>query len=465
MSDPFLDRLIESIQRQLRIDSDPDWLTFAGPASVSDGYPYTRPTEHAQIRTQSRWMANNHPFAAAAIEIRAAYVVGSGHEYRCVPRAGFSVDPADLARVLDYLEGWRKRDRWVLRQREAQIRLDRDGEVFFRLFRSGHHLEVRFVDPEFVVAPMHVLNAGDSYGVRIKSDDAETVTGYWIATPHHKSQQLNLTTVLADPTLVDAEQIQHRKANVDRTAPRGVPVLWPVREPLRRVHKILRSMSTVAGIQASVAAVVRRAMGQSVQPWTLSGQPGAGKDREGRTYNEIPPGSVLHLGPGEEFDAPANRIDVANYVAAIQAELRAIAARLCLPEYMLSGDASNANYSSTLVAEGPAVKTFERLQSEMIWADLEIFAQVLDYADRMGVIPQGISKAVKVEAEAPSVQSRNRLLDAQADQMLLSMGVISRETVAMRHGFDWAVEKDRIESEGGPVPTGTPTDMLPPLEI
>jgi hypothetical protein len=55
-------------------------------------------------------------------------------------------------------------------------------------------------------------------------------------------------------------------------------------------------------------------------------------------------------------------------------------------------------------------------------------------------------------------------MEAQADQLLLSMGVISRETVASRHGYDWSIERDRIEAEGGPVPTGIPTETIPPLE-
>ena len=40
-----------------------------------------------------------------------------------------------------------------------------------------------------------------------------------------------------------------------------------------------------------------------------------------------------------------------------------------MPEFMFTSDASNANYSSTLVAEGPAVKMFERLQASMIEQD------------------------------------------------------------------------------------------------
>jgi capsid protein len=460
MTPAQIDRLIESVSRSLAIDSDPPWLTFAQAPSLADGYPYRTHEQHRQIRDMMRWYALHHPFAAAAIEVRCSYVVGSGHSYRVVPRSDVSVDARDLARALDELHRWMDRDRWMIRQREIQYRLDRDGEVFLRLFEADGQVSVRLIEPEHVVPPQ---GAGpqDAYGVRVSATDAETVEGYWIARP-----PASLGTLVGTPELIPADQVQHRKMNVDRLAPRGLPVLWPCRESLRRSWQILRAMSTVASIQASVAAVVRRAMGQSITPWVQPGSPGTGKDAEGRTYQHLPPGAIMHLAPGEEWDAPANRIDVANYVAAVQAELRAVAARLCMPEYMLSGDAANANYASTMVAEGPAVKMFERLQSEMIWYDVEILTRVLRAAERAGRLPAGLTDVVRIEAEPPMVMSRNRLMEAQADQVLLSMGVVSRETVAARHGYDWSIERERIEAEGGPAGGGSPSGdgLIPPLD-
>ena len=73
-------------------------------------------------------------------------------------------------------------------------------------------------------------------------------------------------------------------------------------------------------------------------------------------------------------------------VAAIQAELRAAAAALAMPEYMLSGDACNANFSSTMVAEGPAVKTFEEMQADLIEADVEIMERQIVLAAQAGLI-------------------------------------------------------------------------------
>jgi len=428
-------RLVESV---LRVDQEPAWLTLNQKPSLSDGYPYRSHQEHQQMQTMMRWYALNHPFAAAALEARCSYVVGTGHTYKLVPRPGHEVEPEVLDAALDELHRWMDTDRWMIRQREIQYRLDRDGEVFLAVYDDDGQVRIRFIEPEHVVPPKDAVSY-DAYGVRVSAADAEQVEGYWVA--------LDGRT----PQLIPASQVQHRKTNVDRLAPRGVPVLWPCRESLRRSHQILRAMSTVASIQASVAAVVRRVVGGTIMPWAQPGDPGTGKDSQGRTYQEVPPGSILHLAPGEEWDAPANRIDVGNYVAAIQAELRAVAARLCMPEYMLSGDASNANYSSTLVAEGPAVKMFERLQSEMIWYDVELLQRVLRAAERRGALPMGLTQQVRVEAEPPMVKTRDRLLEAQADQTLLTMGVVSRETVAARHGFDWSIERDRIEAEGGPV--------------
>jgi capsid protein len=449
-------RLLESINRSLYGDNDPTWLTFQSQSSWQDGYPYRTPTQHNQIRDQMRWYAHSHPFAAAAIEVRAAYVVGSGHQYRISARPGYTVDEQDRNRCMAELERWMDADRWMLRQREIQKREDRDGEAFLGLFEQDENVAVRFIDPEYVLGPTNA-RPQDAYGIRVNERDAETVEGYWIATPTQPG-------VIGTPELRPATSIQHRKCNVDRLAPRGLPVLWPVRESLRRSYQILRSMSTVAGIQASIAAVIKRTAGSSVTPWSMPGDPGTGQDAEGRTYQHYPPGSVLQMAPGEELDPMANSLNVANYVAAIQAELRAIAARLCLPEYMLSGDASNANYSSSLVAEGPAVKMFEWLQSGMIWYDVEILMRQLRLAERLGRLPRGITSAIKIDADGPNVQSRDRLAEAQADQILVGLGSRSRRTVAARHGDDWDSEREQIEAEGGPIGTGQPQDLIPSME-
>ena len=141
-------------------------------------------------------------------------------------------------------------------------------------------------------------------------------------------------------------------------------------------------------------------------------------------------------------------------MAAIQAELRACAAALAMPEYMLSGDASNANFSSTMVAEGPAVKTFEEMQADLIEADVEIMERQLQVAAKAGLISgageDDVLEKVKVEAEPPIIKSENRLQEAQADQILVQAQVMSKETLAARHGLAYADEAGKMEMESKP---------------
>ncbi|GAB4133087.1 MAG: hypothetical protein Kow0040_14890 [Thermogutta sp.] len=434
------DPLVESIElltRWFDRDDFQQWVPVEAMLHPPGSAPYAGEGDLTLIRDESRFYAQSHPFALSAIENRISYVVGGGHHYKVRPRPNVEIDRVTLEKIEAELIEFQERNEWFHRQQEIQRRLDRDGEVFLRLFETGGTLAVRFVEPEHISQPS---GRAAEYGLEIDPDDAETVRAYWIRRGTTGSYER-----------VPAEQIQHRKANVDRTMPRGVPLLYSIRANLRRSWKLLRNMSTVASIQAAIA-IVRKHSGAkagTIQQYVGNLASIKTTDSQGnqKTYQQYPPGAIVDLPPGVEYEFPASGINVANYVEALQAELRAIAARLCMPEYMLSGDASNANYASTMVAEGPAVKIFERLQSEMIWYDYRIVQRALQTAEKAGRLPQGVSELVEIDAEAPMVMTRDRLKEAQADQILLTLGVISPQTVAARHGYDFEQERDLMNRE------------------
>ena len=137
-------------------------------------------------------------------------------------------------------------------------------------------------------------------------------------------------------------------------------------------------------------------------------------------------------------------------MAVLQAILRAVASRLCMPEYMLTSDASNASYSSTLVAESPAVKMFQRLQHELMEDDREVFARVLQTAAEAGRLPADLPGRVELQIEPPSVAVRNALEEAQVDEILVRNGAMSVATMALRHGLDPAKELAQRESSSEP---------------
>jgi predicted amidohydrolase YtcJ len=61
-----------------------------------------------------------------------------------------------------------------------------------------------------------------------------------------------------------------------------------------------------------------------------------------------------------------------------------------------------------------------------------------------GHLPAEALTAVEIRAIPPSLAVRDRLKDAQADQILLRNGAMSVQTMAMRHGLDPEQEQQAI---------------------
>jgi capsid protein len=390
------------------------------------GIPFADEQQLADIRAQCRALAASNEFAINGHENRISYVVGSGHTYRAVARRGNAVPEPLLRAVQTVLDEFVESAKWHKRQQEIVRRKDRDGECFLRFFVDDDGAtRVRFVEPGQVATPPEL--AGDrSAGFGIQSDphDVETVLAYYI-----------------DGRPVPARDIQHRKANVDANVKRGVPLFYPVIKNLRRAEKLLRNMSVVAEIQSAIAIIRkhRAATAAGLEQFVAQqADLSATSPVTGRTshFKRYAPGTVLDALAGTEYEFPAAGIDAGRYVTVLQAELRAIASRLVMPEFMLSSDASNANYSSTMVAEGPAVKMFERLQHDMREDDLEVMWRVVENAVAAGRLPAEALSAVDIRAIAPTLAVRDRLKEAQADQILLRNGAMSVQTMALRHGLE-----------------------------
>jgi len=451
---PRVDSRLTYLERRLLEAFDELWDSFVDPsdalydadgtrfsllggeglAGSAGGVPFGSEQELAEIRAQCRALAASNEFAINGHENRISYIVGSGHSYRVSAKRGQTVGEPLLQDVQAVLDDFARTNKWHQRQQEIVRRKDRDGECFLRFFLAPDGTtRLRFVEPGQIAAPPS--RTGDpsaAFGVHTDRGDVETVIGYW-----------------CDGRWIDAAEIQHRKANVDANVKRGLPLFYPVRKNLRRAEKLLRNMSVVAEIQSAIA-VIRKHVGataagleqfvQNQADLTLSSH------SSGRTshFKRYAPGTILDAMAGTEYEFPAAGIDASRYVTVLQAELRAIASRLVMPEFMLTSDASNANYSSTMVAEGPAVKMFERLQHDMLTDDLEVMWRVVGHAVAAGRLPAEALTAVEIRAIPPTLAVRDRLKDAQADQILLRNGAMSVQTMAMRHGLDPEHEQQSI---------------------
>lgn len=400
------------------------------------------PPQLSEIRDACRRLALTNEFAINGHENRISYIVGSGHRYHVTIRKGMEAPVKYAQEAQQVFDDFLTENHWHSRQQEMVRRLDRDGEVFLRLFADGEGgTRVRFVEPEQITTPTEIIsNPAASHGVLTDQHDVETVLGYYI-----------------DGRLVDASQVQHRKANVDRNVKRGLPLYMPVRKNLRRAEKLLRNMSVVAEIQSAIALIRkhRSASRSGVEQFVADRSSSERVDSSGRTrrVSEYGPGTILDAPAGLEYDFPTTGIDASSYVKILQAELRAVASRLVMPEFMFTSDASNASLSSSLVAEGPAVKMFERLQATMIEEDMRIFDVVLDNAVASGALSAEARRVVQIQATPPSVQVRDRLKEAQVNQIAHRYGVLSTQTWSQRLGLDYDQEQKnrRLHLDSVPV--------------
>ena len=428
-------------------------------------WAYINEIELRQIRARTRVFGQTNPYAIGAARNRVAYTVGSGHTYKITGRQD-DVAEQITDDCLKVIEDFRKRNKWPARQKETVRRLDRDGERFLRLFADEQkgELNVRFVEPlEIQNPPDKTSAAGCYFGIQFAavhpSGDAGQVNAVWdIETPtaYYLVNIGTLGEVIGLRETVPADQMQHLKINVNMTWPRGLPTFWALIPNMQNAVQTLKATGKIVEFRARIGMIRRHvnAAKESVQKFIADAA--KAKDGPTPTASKYPFAAIIDTSDATEYQFPAGTVPVDGNVAAIQAELRTCASALAMPEYMISGDASNANFSSTMVAEAPAVKTFEEMQADLIEADIQIMERQLVIAAKAGLItdcsgdPDSDSYVldlVKVEAEPPIIKSENRLEETQADHILFEDGLISKATYAARHGLVWTDEDEQRQTE------------------
>ncbi len=446
---------INSLESRLQESFDQLWSTFVDPQDAWDDAGGERwnplftsaagsqggacslgiqtESQLREVRNRCRQLAASNEFAINGHENRISYIVGAGHNYRAAAKKGGGAPVELMAAVQAELDRFITVNDWHRRQQEIVRRRDRDGEAFLRLFVADDGTtQIRFVEPDQVSTPND--RAGDpaaAFGLQTQPDDVESVLAYYI-----------------DGRPVDASQIQHRKANVDGNVRRGVPLFLAVEKNLRRAEKLLRNMSAVAAIQSAIALIRKHRGGRTaVQQFVNADGGSSTPNSQGTVFRRYAPGTILDAPAGLEYDFPAAGLDASAFVTVLQAELRAIASRLVMPEFMLTSDASNANYSSTMVAEGPAMKMFSRLQAEQIADDVALLWRVLDNLIFAGRLPRQTRGQIEIQASGPTLAVRDALQEVQAFQIEHAAGILSPQTWSQRRGLDYAQEQENLAAK------------------
>lgn len=388
-------------------------------------------------RDEVRTFVARNPHARNILRLLEVYVVGPGlslshSSSEC--NGTISNEIRNLASEADRL--WRAfliANKNHFSYREYARRVWRDGECFLRLFHTGTWPpQTRFIDPEMIAET--AAEAG-SQGIVTEPHDVETPIAYLLVDP---VQGALLEKLPPDDVL-------HTKIGVDANMKRGISFFMPLLEPLNSFQQWMETELKARKLQSSIV-LWRKVNGSPTAADNLVGQQqtSAGTpSSDGTRQERFRSGSIITTSQGTDikFLQPNTNFDDAASLGRLL--LLCTAAGAGLPEFMLTSDASNANYASTLVAEGPAVKLFAAEQDFFIGEFNQLWRSVMQRAMSSGLLPAEFFEKIEPRWSTPNLVIRDRPKERLADVQLVDAQILSRAEVARRDG----VEPNRMRHE------------------
>jgi len=328
--------------------------------------------------------------------------------------------------------------------KEVVKRFFRDGETFIRFFEEPDlgTLIIRFIDPNDVVDKGHTNRNKFSFGIETDEDDVEDVKAYWVDNGTPESER------------VPAEEVQHIK-NSDSDVKRGEPILVVNQRRLRQYDTWIQDRMALNKVRASIALLRQHNAGATAVGSFVQAQKTRTDQYRGR-YGEIEdvdrkrvhPGSTIDAPKGTEYKFLSPNINAPDVKDDGRNLMLSIAAGVGQPEYMVTSDASNANYSSTMIAESPAVREFEDWQDVFVEELEAIWFRLRDYLISIDLLPDE-AKTVGCTVQPSKMIARDRLKDTQSNEMLLLNRVISPQNWAAREGvsYEQMMDEWRLHDE------------------
>lgn len=432
-------------------------------------------SELSLIRGVARVLATIDEVAIGALDNLTNYCIGTGFTYKATPKEATDPDAAVLAkRVQAVVDRLLDDNQWAQDgEREAFSQSRRDGEVYLALeHRGGPQVEIVPVDPGCVTQP----DAGDQLAAYAGLPDVPLSWKYGIATPQNRTHRpLAYFVEWASGTGQDWDlyrscEMLHIKLNVDRVVKRGLSDYYAIYRNLDRAARLLGNTMEGASVQAAIAYIREHATGtttDSIQDLVASRadikkvDPVTGKQRN---VAKMRPGTVVDVTAGLKYHAaPLGSPNGPAFIDIVQAGFRVAGIRWTMPEYMISGDASNANFSSTMVAESPFVKATEARQSVYVAAYKRLAMRAVELvATRTtllgsGMTPRLLWSLVELTVDAPEIAVRDRLEDHTIRKEEHDAGILSLETWAAEAGRDLEAEvrKGAKKAPPPPAPFGT----------
>lgn len=445
--------------------ADNAWTSVVGPLYLPPYYfdnylrgealPYYKNQwELKTVRDRHRKLVATNPFAVSALSNRVHYIVGDGLTIKVSAIEESDESLADD--VKKFIDIFSEVNDLTRLQQEAKWREDEDGEAFVRLFpqRSGPlagMTYLRFIEPELVRDPRGDMTGETSFGIDSVPGDTQSVLGY---------QVVDNPSIDYSPQFVPEAEVVHFKGTTRSSAKRGLPKLYQVEGSLRRAEDLLASMSAMAKTRAKIAAIRKMKGTGKTAAQTFNDDLAEVQSTDPvtgavRNVERFALGTIITAPQTIEYEFPNSGAGVAEFVMVLEAELRSVASLLNMPEWMLTANAGNSNYSASFVAESVAVKAFQTEQERIrcLWAESRfgmrksVIWRALEVAIDAGLFPEDLGARIRLVAEAPSLIARDQDREASTNKLYMDMKVKSRARIQQELGYDPKEEDDAIESD------------------
>lgn len=406
-----------------------------------DWYIFRTELELRTQRDASRLLYAREPVAKTIEGNLNAFVIGKGMTYKIIAKKAFKdkISPEQIQPWQAYLDEWFDLERWPEREQECYTCKVVDGEFFLRIVKYQGRLTVRRIEPEYITNPPGGTEVNGWYmGVNYSLRDAETPLAYcyW----PNKDQPHEI---------IPASEIIHYKANVTRNVSRGVSDFFPIVDDLNSIAGLSDNMRDGATARAEIAYMwsIKNATPAAISSF-------AGTQKDAQTTNPITgktdrskgmkSGKAVAHGDNVEFTTMPQG-DSQGYISVLQAALRMIGNRWCLPEYMISADASNNNYASIQVAGSPFTRFVEREQNALKRPFKQMVMMVLQQAAVQMVIPTSVLPMIDIEIGCDSPVIVDKLAEAQVNEIEVRNGVLSPQQWCMAQGRDFDQTQQQID--------------------
>ena len=390
-----------------------------------------------EIRDESWKAFLSNPLAKRQIKNITSYLVGRG-----IKVVSPSLDAQEI--INSFI--CNPQNYWELFIREESNRLQLDGEIILLLFvNTGNgSVVVRDIEPNEIT---DIILSPDDYR---KIEAIRRVYSKKIYSSDYKSYRIETIDEIIksgepDPTNDNIiRDFLIIKMPTVATQVRGVPELSSHLYWLKQYRQLLDTRVALNKMRASYIWDV-----------TVTGDEEDVKRVRNENSKPPKPGTVKFHNDKIVWEAKDAKINAQDSEADLRAIKLMSVAGSGQPEYMITGDASNANFASTQETTLAFLKCLEDYQDLFEHLLSSLFNKVFFYAQKYGEAPETftdqngeeipMNSLVSVtfpETKPKDIEKLGRYL-----QTLQLMGIASDETLASMAGIDWQSEKVKLEKE------------------